>query len=168
MTSKTLVRSALAVLASFAMLTACGTTTARDSSQHNAADTAFAQQMIPHHTQAVDMAELVTGRTTNPKIIDLAARIKKAQAPEIATLTEWLKAWGESEEHSMPGMDHGSGMMTADEMTTLRTATGDDFDQRWLTMMIAHHQGAVEMARTELAQGANPEAKKLAQRIIDT
>ncbi len=196
MTSRTLVGSALAVLTCAAVLTGCGndttghdmgsmpaTTTAaapgsaQAAGEHNAADVAFAQQMIPHHSQAVEMAGLVDGRSATPKIVDLAGRIKKAQDPEIATLTGWLQAWGESTTastdgtgHSMPGVDHGSampGMMTEQDMSALRAATGEDFDRRWLSLMIVHHQGAVEMAKTELAGGADPDAKKLAQQIID-
>lgn len=196
MTSKNLVRSALAVLTSAAVLAACGNGDAdydmgavapteatavppgsgQATGEHNAADVAFAQQMIPHHRQAVEMAGLVDGRSDNPKILDLAARIEEAQDPEIATLTGWLRAWGEPVDapgdggHSMPGMDHGSGMpgmMTDADMAALRAATGEDFDQRWVSMMIVHHQGAVEMAEVELAEGANPDAKKLAQQIID-
>lgn len=193
MSRTTLVGTALAVLTSAAVLTSCGdapspgghgmgsmsTTTTpaaggdQATGEHNAADTTFAQQMIAHHSQAVEMAELVSGRTTNPKVVDLAKRIREAQGPEIKMMTGWLRAWGEPTSdggHSMSGMNHGSrmpGMMTDEDMAALKAAKDADFDRRWLSMMIAHHQGAVEMARTELAQGANPEAKTLAQRIID-
>ncbi|MEU6641226.1 DUF305 domain-containing protein [Saccharomonospora sp. NPDC046836] len=139
--------------------------TARDT--HNAADVTFAQQMIPHHQQAVTMADLVAERTSNQQVIDLAQQIQQAQDPEIQQLSEWLQQWGEEmpEGHSahgdMPGM-MGSGHL--DELAGLRDR---EFDRRWLELMVEHHQGAIDMARTELAQGQGAEAKRLAQTIID-
>ncbi|OLZ50177.1 DUF305 domain-containing protein [Amycolatopsis keratiniphila] len=136
----------------------------------NADDVAFAQQMIEHHSQALDMSELVPSRSTNPQVIDLASRIEKAQDPEIQQMKAWLTAWGAgpAASSSMP-MDHGSmsGMMTEAEMKELEQAKGADFDKMWLGMMIRHHQGAVDMAKTELAKGSNADAKALAQKIID-
>ncbi|MCX6465168.1 MAG: DUF305 domain-containing protein [Pseudonocardiales bacterium] len=148
--------------------------------EFNDADVAFAQGMIPHHRQAVAMAELVAGRTENPEVIDLAARIGGAQEPEIATMTGWLQEWGaevpaEGEMGGMAGMDHGgmagmegmSGMMTPEQMTALEQASGPEFDQMFLEMMVEHHRGAIEMAQTELDEGSDPEALALAQQIID-
>jgi uncharacterized protein (DUF305 family) len=162
MTSKTLVRSALAVLA-VAVLSACGGSPAEVT--HNEADIAFAQRMIPHHTQAVEMADLVAGRTSAPAVVAIAERVKAAQAPEIATMTGWLTAWGAApDEHA----DHGMpGMMADADMAALRAATGEDFDQRWLAMMIVHHQGAIEMAEEQLAEGRDPDVKRLAQRVAE-
>lgn len=139
---------------------------------NNADDVAFAQGMVPHHQQALDMAKLVPSRSTNPKVLDLAKRIEGAQDPEIKTMNEWLKAWGAPTPTSMPGMDHsshgtGAGMMTAEEMAKLEQAKGSEFDRAWLDMMIRHHQGAVAMARTESQKGGHADAKKLAQDIID-
>ncbi|OLR95059.1 DUF305 domain-containing protein [Actinokineospora bangkokensis] len=147
-----------------------GTSSTTAPTQHNDADVAFAQQMIPHHRQAVEMADLVQGRTTTPQVVDLATRIKGAQDPEINTMTTWLQSWGApTDEH---GMDHGSrpmsGMMTDDQMTTLRAATGAAFDKQWLTLMTAHHEGAIDMAKTELKDGQNPDAKALARTITTT
>lgn len=149
--------------------------------EHNDQDIAFAQGMIPHHQQAVDMAKMATERATDQKVKDLASRIEGAQEPEIQQLTGMLEAWGaptesteptESTGSSMPGMGHGdmssgSGMMTDEEMQQLEQATGADFDRMWLQMMIEHHQGAVDMAKTELEKGSNADAKALAQAIID-
>jgi uncharacterized protein (DUF305 family) len=154
---------------------------------HNQADIAFAQAMTPHHVQAVDMAKLVAGRTSNAKVIDLAGRIQKAQDPEIAQMTGWLKTWGAAQSatgmpgmtsgHSMPGMGSSmpsttgsapmTGMMSAQDMAKLQAAKGAEFDTMWLQMMIQHHQGAIDMAKTELSQGASTDAKALAQKIID-
>jgi uncharacterized protein (DUF305 family) len=137
---------------------------------NNADDVAFAQGMVPHHQQALDMAKLVPSRSTNAKVLDLAKKIEGAQDPEIKTMNEWLKAWGAPASTSMPGMDHSghaSGMMTGAEMARLEQAKGSEFDRMWLDMMIKHHEGAVAMAKTELQKGSNADAKKLAQVIID-
>ncbi|MFG2053861.1 DUF305 domain-containing protein [Micromonospora sp. NPDC048930] len=149
-----------------------GTPTAGASASFDDADVMFAQMMIPHHQQAVEMAELAETRAADPEVKKLAGQIKGAQAPEIAAMTGWLTAWGRpvpsaSAGHGMPGMDHGMpGMMSDADMTKLAAASGTDFDRQFLTMMIAHHEGAITMAKDELAQGANPEAKALAQQIV--
>jgi uncharacterized protein (DUF305 family) len=145
--------------------------------EHNEQDMAFVQGMIPHHQQAVDMAAMATERATDPKVKDLATRIEGAQDPEIKQMTGMLDQWTASMESDMPtasgmpGMDHGSahgpGMMTDEEMRQLEQASGAAFDRLWVEMMIRHHQGAVDMANTELRQGGNAEAKTLAQQIID-
>ncbi|UOX90574.1 DUF305 domain-containing protein [Amycolatopsis sp. FBCC-B4732] len=136
---------------------------------HNADDVTFARQMIPHHSQALDMAKLVPTRSTNPKVVDLAGRIEKAQDPEIKLMQGWLSTWGASATSTMPGMTAESmpGMMSADDMTKLDAAKGTEFDRAWLDMMINHHRGAVGMAEYELSRGSNPDAKALAQKIID-
>jgi uncharacterized protein (DUF305 family) len=144
---------------------------------HNADDVTFAQQMVPHHSQALDMAKLVPSRSTNPKVLDLASRIEKAQDPEIQQMQGWLTTWGAGTTSSaMPGMTHEStpgmnhempGMMSGDDMKKLEAAKGAEFDKMWLDMMIKHHQGAIDMAKTELAKGGNADAKALAQKIID-
>ncbi|MGW3958520.1 DUF305 domain-containing protein [Amycolatopsis sp. NPDC005003] len=143
---------------------------------HNADDIAFAQQMVPHHSQALDMAKLVPSRSTNPKVVDLASRIEKAQDPEIRQMQGWLTTWGAPPASSMPGMDHGSmpgmsgsmpGMMSGADMQKLEQAKGAEFDKMWLDMMIRHHQGAVEMAKTEITKGGDADAKALAHKIID-
>jgi uncharacterized protein (DUF305 family) len=185
MTRKNLVRAALAVLTAGVALAGCsgnssghdmsGTTTstgaaAAPAGDQNYADIKFAQDMIPHHAGAIEMAKLAQGRTSNTKVLDLASRIEKAQDPEIKTMTEWLKSWGaDGPTMSMPGMDHGTsmpGMMTSAEMTSLQQAKDAAFDRMFLEMMIKHHQGAIDMANTELQQGKNADAKKLAQAII--
>ncbi|GAA1803486.1 DUF305 domain-containing protein [Luedemannella flava] len=132
----------------------------------NQADIMFAQMMIPHHQQAVEMSELATGRVADAEVAALAAQIKGAQAPEIATMTGWLTAWGQPT-HMPMDMGHGmAGMVSAADMAKLKAATGKEFDKLYATHMIAHHEGAITMARTELADGSNPEAKALAQQII--
>jgi uncharacterized protein (DUF305 family) len=142
--------------------------------QHNDADVAFATEMIPHHAQAIHMGDMAAERARSPQVKILAAQIKAAQGPEIATMSGWLKDWGKPVPNAMGGHNMGSmghsmnGMMSNQEMGALGKATGTAFDRMWLTGMVKHHQGAVTMARTELAHGASADAKKLAQAIIDS
>ncbi|RLK58323.1 DUF305 domain-containing protein [Actinokineospora cianjurensis] len=152
MTSKPLVRLALALLIA---LPACS---AQEQPDHNQADVAFARGMVPHHQQAVDMAGLAAGRTTNPKVLALADRVAAAQDAEITALTRWLDDWGVSPQNGHSGhMDD----------SRLRGSTGADFDEEWLTLMTAHHEDAVAMSRAQLAEGVNADAKAMARRIID-
>lgn len=144
-----------------------GTSTAV-STAYNDQDITFAQMMVPHHQQALDMSKLAAAKATDQKVKDLASRIQGAQDPEIEELTTLLEVWGVRE---MSGMDHssmsGHGMMTDDQMAQLEQLTGAGFDRRWLQMMIEHHEGAVTMAKAELEQGTNPDAKALAQQVVD-
>ncbi|MGP3691208.1 DUF305 domain-containing protein [Streptomyces sp. IBSNAI002] len=137
--------------------------------QHNAADVAFAQGMIPHHRQAVEMADLAPSRAESAEVKKLADEIKKAQDPEIKTLSGWLTAWGEQvpTEGAMDHSAHGmAGMMTAEEMDKLKASSGKAFDTVFLEMMIKHHEGAVAMAKTEKADGSFSDAKTMADAII--
>jgi len=137
----------------------------------NDADVTFAQDMIPHHQQAVVMAEMAAAQAESEEVRQLAADIQAAQGPEIDTMSGWLESWGEDVPEDMSGMDAGMGMgdmpgmMTAQQMDELMSASGAAFDQMFLTMMIAHHEGAIEMARTEQAEGENPDAVDLAAQI---
>ena len=138
--------------------------------QHNAADVAFAKGMIPHHRQAVEMADLAPSRAESAEVKKLAEDIKKAQDPEIKTLSGWLTSWGEEvpTEGAMDHSAHGAdgGMMTPEEMDQLKNSSGKAFDTAFMEMMIKHHEGAVAMAKTEQADGAYAPAKKMAGAII--
>ncbi|WP_439679214.1 DUF305 domain-containing protein [Embleya sp. MST-111070] len=130
----------------------------------NDADVMFAQMMIPHHEQAVEMAKEAPAKGADTEVKKLAATIEAAQAPEIKLMKGWLTTWGKPT--SAPGgMNHGGGMMSEADMTAFKASTGADFDRRFLTMMIEHHNGAITMAETELAQGVDPAARKLAEQI---
>ena len=138
------------------------------SSEFNEADVMFATDMITHHRQAVEMAELAETRAKGAEVKDLAARIKQAQDPEIQQMSAWLTAWGKPIPGDHGGMDmSGSmpGMMSTQEMGDLMNASGAEFDQMFLTMMIAHHQGAIEMAQAEQADGMNADAIALAAQV---
>jgi uncharacterized protein (DUF305 family) len=136
----------------------------------NDADVMFAQAMIPHHEQAVEMARLAGGRASDAKVKSLAAKIEQAQDPEINTMKGWLKAWNKpTAMPSMPGTDHRSGMdgmMSGKDMDELKALKGKQFDKMFARMMIQHHDGAITMARTERRNGTDPGAVKMAGDIV--
>jgi uncharacterized protein (DUF305 family) len=154
-------------------------------------DAMFVRMMIPHHEQAVEMADLAQMKATDPDVKQLAAKISTEQKAEIATMKGWLAAWGQPTTmpnclgmHCMPsdmmpngtmpggmmpsGMPTMSGMMSSADMAKLKAATGAEFDKLFLQMMITHHEGAIMMAQAELAHGTNPNAKALAASIVKT
>jgi uncharacterized protein (DUF305 family) len=138
---------------------------------HNQADVDFATGMIPHHGQAIQMADMVLAQTRSPEVEGLARRIKAAQAPEIAMMAGWLRGWQVAVPDpfatgAMSGM-HGGHLMSAEDMAGMGAATGSAADRMFLVMMPVHHEGAIAMARDELTDGANPAAKALAQKIIE-
>ena len=136
----------------------------------NADDIAFASGMIPHHQQAVDMAALVPDRSTDPRVVQLAAAISAAQEPEIQTLKAFLVQWQENPTDDTGHGDHAGmamdGMVDDGTMKRLESLKGTEFDTLWLQSMIGHHQGAIEMAKAEIAKGDNEDAKTLAQQMV--
>lgn len=152
---------------SHSTMSGAGTTsssTAEGATTANSGDVEFAQMMIPHHEQAVEMADVALANdTASQDVKALAAQIKAAQDPEIQTMKGWLAQWGASE--SAGQMDHG-GMMSDEDMSSLMGISGPEFNQMWVTMMIEHHEGAVEMAQDVLATTSNPEVEKLATAVV--
>jgi uncharacterized protein (DUF305 family) len=193
--TRTLTRRAAVVAASVTaalVLAACGsdsgdtgsastsTSAAASTGAHNAQDVSFAQGMIPHHQQALEMAQLAADRASSAEVKDLASRVEKAQDPEIKTMSGWLTAWGEDvptssdstadTADSMPGMDHSAGsgmpgMMSGSDMAELEKMSGTDFDTMFLTMMVEHHKGAVAMAAAEKSKGEYGPATSMADDI---
>lgn len=158
--------SALALtLIAVLTLTACGSGDSGSSKDFNDADVTFAQDMIPHHKQAVEMSKMAAENASSPEVKDLADKIDTAQGPEIETMQGWLKDWGKSSTGSMDDMGGMSGMMSDEDMDALDSARGAEFDKMFLTMMIAHHTGAIEMAKAEQKDGENPDATALAKDI---
>ncbi len=143
---------------------------------HNDADVTFASGMIPHHESAIMMAQTAQEQAADQRVKDLAARIEAAQGPEIETMSGWLADWGAAASSSatddgMGGMDHGGmddGDMGGMDTGALAGMSGTEFDRMFLTMMIAHHEGAVRMAQTEVDTGQSPDAVHLAHEIIET
>jgi len=134
-----------------------------ENSGFSGMDVMFAQMMIPHHQQAVEMSSLAESRSLNPEVLAIAAKIKAEQDPEIDQMRGWLEAAGAADamDHSM-GMD---GMLSDSDMATLESSTGAEFDRLFLAGMILHHQGAIEMADM-VVNSNNAEAAKLGAEII--
>lgn len=160
---------------------------------HNEADMAFAQGMIPHHQQAVEMSDMLLGKQNiDPQIVSLATQIKNAQGPEIKQMQGWLAEWGAGstsapsstgmpghdmsggdmpggEMGDMPGMGgDGQGMMSDVDMAALQNAQGPEAARLFLTQMIEHHKGAITMAQQEIDNGQFPEAVDMARNIVSS
>jgi uncharacterized protein (DUF305 family) len=136
-----------------------------EASGFSSADLMFAQMMIPHHQQAVDMGTLAETRASDPAVKELAAKIKAEQAPEIAQMSAWL-----ADANSSSGMDHNmamGGMLSDSEMAALTDAEGAAFDKLFLTAMIEHHKGAIQMAQM-IIDSNNAEAAALAKAITSS
>jgi uncharacterized protein (DUF305 family) len=139
------------------LMTGCAS---QSSSGYSSQDIMFAEMMIPHHEQAIEMSDLALKNSTNPEVLALAQEIKDAQAPEI----EQMKSWGAS---SMAHMGHMmDGMLSDEEMSELAAAKGNDFDRLFLEGMIKHHEGAIEMAEMVI-DSKNDEVAALANSIIE-
>lgn len=167
--------------------------TARNGEEFNQADVDFATAMIPHHAQAVQMANLADGRPLTAELRTLVEDIHTAQVSEVETMVTWLTDWGQeipetSMDHVNGGHGHDSdsdsegsgssdsghgghgdmpGMMTAAEMDDLEQSSDADFPELWMTMMIEHHRGAIEMAETEQEDGHAADAVELARTIAE-
>ena len=162
------------------LLVACGSNSSSGTTEpsetsgarvaFNDADVMFAQMMIPHHEQAIEMSDIALDPTVGAgeAVRDLATRIKGAQDPEIEAMKGFLTGWGKSTEmdHSMDHSDMMSGMLSADELERLGTLRGAEFDRAWMTAMIAHHEGAIVMAEDVLKGGQNGEVRSLANTVI--
>ena len=129
--------------------------------------------MIPHQQQAIDMSDLILAKeNVHPEVTTLAEQIKAAQQPEIDTMNRWLRAWGRDMDAGGGdgGGHHGGegGIMTEEQMRQLDHARGRDGQRLFLEGMIQHHQGAIQMAETEIEDGNNEEATNLAKQIAET
>lgn len=162
---------------------AAPTSATRQERPHNDADVMFAHHMIPHHQQAVEMSDIILGKTDiDPRVTDLADQIKAAQGPEIDQMQAWLKQWGNPPMPAMPSGhmgEHGdmgdmgggmgmAGMVSDADMAALRDAQGVDAARQFLTHMIAHHEGAIDMAQEEVNDGRFEDAVQMARTIVIT
>lgn len=147
----------LVVLASLLTLMGCST---NSDSGYSSQDIMFAEMMIPHHQQAIEMSDLALQNSKDPEVLKLAQQIKDAQAPEI----EEMKSWGASSDAHMGHMMDG--MLSDDEMADLRMATGPEFDRLFLEGMIKHHEGAIDMAEMVI-DSRKADVAALAKAIIE-
>lgn len=175
-------RKILALTASVVLVAtaaACGSsTTGHDGADHaasssttastaRAGDIAFAQGMIPHHEQAVEMSDLALAHPdVSADAKDLATAIKAAQDPEIKQMQGWLQEWDAPTAASGADVHAGHGMMPAEAMDQLEAATGEEFNRMWMEMMIEHHAGAIMMAEDVLKTTQDADVKGLAEAIV--
>ena len=177
----------VALLAAMSLVTACGSDdepeqdqksqTAANGDKFNDADVTFATDMIQHHAQALKMVDMTMGRDLDPQVEQLAEQIRTAQVTEVETMVDWLTAWDKpvpatvqdhANAHSDGDMEMDTdmpGMMTNEEMDDLEAAQGAEFQTMWLEMMIEHHEGAIEMASAEEADGEFADAVAMAKSI---
>jgi uncharacterized protein (DUF305 family) len=136
-----------------------------NESGYSSQDIMFAQMMIPHHQQAVDLGTLAESRASNTQVKTIAAQIKSEQAPEIEQMKSWLDAGNSGMDmgHDM-GMD---GMLSSEEMTVLENSTGAEFDRLYVAGMISHHEGAIQMAQMVL-NSSSTEIRALGEAIIES
>jgi uncharacterized protein (DUF305 family) len=149
----------LLVLISALLLSGCATSSPSNS-EFSSDDIAFAEQMIPHHEQAIEMSEIALLNTTNPDVLQLAQEIKDAQSPEIEIMKSWTGV--KASTHAGHLMD---GMLSQSELSELRQAKGKEFVVLFLQGMIKHHEGAIEMAQ-EVAISKNKDVANLSAVII--
>lgn len=180
--TSTRIAAGLAAAAAIVALSSCSTETkdatkdtasasstvsgASDSAAHNSDDVMFAQMMIPHHEQAVELAAMAPQHTSNAELIKLASDILKAQQPEINTMKTDLVEWGVNPDDPTGHSGHMTGMVDDATMAKLKALQGAEFDKLWLQSMISHHEGAIAMAKPEIADGKNAGMKELAQAIV--
>jgi uncharacterized protein (DUF305 family) len=149
-----------------------GTAQGGQPTAHNAADVAFARNMLPHHQQGVELAAMVSAHTANPDLKVIAAHIGADQQAEIQTLNLLLAQWHEEPNpdgsayaghEAMPMM----GMVDRSTINELQSLDGAAFDTLWAKSMISHHQGAVMMAQDEIAHGQSVDAVHVAALIVE-
>lgn len=170
-------RVAAVALAAVAAVASCSTGNADSAAspgpRFNKADITFAQTMIPHHEQAVDMSDRILAKTgVNDEVTAVAQQIKNAQGPEITTLTGLLTAWNQPliPDHSAESDEHhwaAEGMLTPEDVQAIDAAGAPTSQRLFLQGMIQHHKGAVTMVQDEIDEGENPDAVQLAQTIKD-
>ncbi|MBT2565356.1 DUF305 domain-containing protein [Arthrobacter sp. ISL-85] len=135
---------------------------------HNQADVMFAQMMIPHHAQAVEISDIILAKPDMPaEVTALATKIKAAQAPEIRQMTGWLTGWNVPtmmSGHSGHGME---GMVDDAGIDKLKSAMGAEAARLFLEQMTGHHEGAIDMAQQEISAGKFPDAVRLGHDIVD-
>ncbi|MCV7053609.1 DUF305 domain-containing protein [Mycolicibacterium gilvum] len=171
---------------------------ASGATAHTGSDVMFAQGMIPHHQQAIEMSDMLLGKQDiDPEVVSLAEQIKSAQGPEIEQMQGWLQEWGVGSTppeggampgHQMPGHDMpghqmpaggdmgsmpgmpagGHGMMSQADMAALQNAQGAGAGRLFLTQMITHHEGAIMMAQREIEGGQYPAAVDMARTIVSS
>ncbi|GAA5066437.1 uncharacterized protein (DUF305 family) [Thermocatellispora tengchongensis] len=132
---------------------------------YNESDVRFCREMIPHHMMTIELAELVTGRTTDPYVTSMAERIAEGEDEEIDRMTAWLEEWRKpppGEAH----LGHDGNGLDAEAVAELERASGRTFDRLWLRAVADHLEHGVRMAETVLAVGRSAPATMLAGQMV--
>ncbi|MFJ2588387.1 DUF305 domain-containing protein [Streptomyces sp. NPDC087538] len=132
----------------------------------NSADYRYAQMMIQHHAQALEMTRLAPSRSGSSSVKRLAERITAGQKPEIGAMEGWLTHNGGAKRKSAHDHSAMPGMATPAQLEKLRAADGAAFDKLFLKLMITHHQGAITMATEVLAEGNNVQIEEMAGDVV--
>lgn len=146
---------------------AAGAAPVASQERHNQDDVVFLQHMLTHHLQTSTISDLAHTKATSLRVKTIAQRIKAAGDQQITRIHNLLGAWDAPDSDSGNG-GHGEvpGTLSDDQIQQLKAATGNEFDQLFLQLMIDHQQGAVQMSQTEVAQGSDPQALRLAHDTI--
>jgi len=134
-----------------------------NNSDYSANDVMFAQMMIPHHQQAVDISTIALQRSTNQEVRNLAEKIRAEQTAEIVTMRSWLAKANQPETNNMNHM--GSGMLSDADIRQLRVTSGVAFDALFMQDMMKHHQGAIQMTNPAL-ESDSQEVRDFAKQLI--
>lgn len=181
---KSLIKLSLALLAAASLLAACNAkqpppqaTTSTEQpaitgepAGFNVDDVTFANDMLLSHQQSAEMAALVPDRSTDQRLITLAANTAATQAPQLQMMKVFLVQWNENPDTNKGQTGHHDvekGLIDAGTVAQLQGASGKEFDERWLQSMIGHLQGAVDMSNAEIEHGSNVDAVATARQIVD-
>jgi uncharacterized protein (DUF305 family) len=143
-----------------------GAAPAGSQERHNHDDVVFLQNMLPHHVQTGTMSDLAHTKAASLRVKTIALRIKAAQDQQITRIRNLLGAWGVPIPADGSGSGQVPGMLSDQQIQQLKSSSGGDFDQLFLQLMIDHQKGAIQLSQTELAQGSDPQARRLAQDTI--
>lgn len=131
----------------------------------NADDVMFVQMMVQHHRQGIEMARIGADRATDEELKALTAAIASTQQSEVEMMLRWLHAWGQPVTPPDGAHDHHGGLPETDRQKIEGLRKADPFEPELLTLLMAHQEGAVQLAATEIKDGVNPDATGFAARV---
>jgi uncharacterized protein (DUF305 family) len=162
---------AAAALAALPLSAACAPATgepvAATAAAFGEADIRFSQEMIPHHRQTIQLAELAEKKARHLYVGDLGVRLAAIERSDIDKMAAWLRAWKQQVPPDDPEAAHAMpGMLSADRFRTLESLSGEEFDRSWLTAMSRHLASGTEMAEKVLEKGRHQPTLSLAREMI--
>jgi uncharacterized protein (DUF305 family) len=133
---------------------------------HNDADVKFSLEMIPHHQQTIMIVDMATNKAGSQQVTMIAASLLAGEQKDIQQMRGWLKEWNTAPVDAEHGGHNMPGMVTQDDIKALDAATGGDFDEKWLALMVRHLENGVTMAEDVLQNGVHAGTKTLATQIV--